>query len=258
MPKLTKPTNRALLQQQTGAQGKKARDETGSSSADQALARIGQAPDPKAVIAGESTDVPTNSPLKRSSARLRNSPNAKRQDAATKKTKTGSSDSPADFATVEPAEGTAMPLADGGTTPTVINSAEIEDETMLTATDNEILQDSGVRKTRRQNPIYREESDDDLPKKSTKGKEVQESSSMDTTTSKKVEVDLSDSDGEDMGEEEQTGEEDPKDDGDSDDNFFISPVKQQPALAKLTRGRQHKPFSPAGNLTSTLTSLVSL
>jgi hypothetical protein len=111
------------------------------------------------------------------------------------------------------------------------------------------LRHSAVRKTRSQNPNYREESDDDLPMKSTKGKEVQESSSVDTTTGKKVGVDMEDSDDEDMGEEEPTGEEDPKDDGDSDENF-ISPVKQQPALAKLSRGRQHKPFSPAGNLTA--------
>ncbi len=121
---------------------------------------------------------------------------------------------------------------------------------MLSTKDNEVLENSAVRKTRSQNPNYREESDDDLRMKSTKGKEVQESSSVDTTkTGKKVGVDIEDSDDEDMGEEETTGEEDPKDDGDSDANFF-SPVEQQPALAKLSRGRQHKPFSPAGNLTA--------
>ncbi len=114
--------------------------------------------------------------------------------------------------------------------------------------DSEVLEDSAVRKTRSKNPNYLDESDDDLPTQSTKGKAVQESSSVDTTkTGKNVGVDMGKTDDEDMGEEEPTGEEDPKDDGDSDENFF-SPVKQQPALAKLSRGRQHKPFSPAGKL----------
>ncbi len=60
---------------------------------------------------------------------------------------------------------------------------------------------------------------------------------------------MEDPDDEDEGEEEQSGEEDPKDDGNSDEGFK-SPLKQQPAIKKLSRGRQRKPFSPAGNLTA--------
>ena len=106
-----------------------------------------------------------------------------------------------------------------------------------------------MRKTRSQKPKYREESDDDLPK-SKKRMEVQESSSVDTTkTGKKARVDLEETDDDDSGEEDRTGEDDPAAENDSDDDFF-SPVKRQPALAKLSRGRQNKPFSPAGNLTA--------
>ena len=250
------PTKRALLQQQTGAQAKSARVDTGSSSAEEALARVGQAPDPIAVIAGGSTDIPTNSPNKRSSARLRESPNAKAKGPALKKIKMGSArDSPADFASV-------------------MESAEIGDETVLSTKENEVLQVSAVRTTRSQNPKYFDESDDDLPTKSPKGKEVQQSSAVDTTTTsepskspkgkevqqssavdtttgEKVGLNMDGSDVEDMGEDEQTGDKEPSDEEPSDEEFK-SPVKQQPAIAKLSRGRQRKPFSPSGNRTLTM------
>jgi hypothetical protein len=227
------PTKRALLQQQTGAQAKCARVDAGSSSAEEALARVGQAPDPIAVIAGGSTDIPTNSPNKRSSARLRESPNAKAKGPALKKIKMGSArDSPADFASV-------------------MESAEIGDETVLSTKENEVLQVSAVRTTRSQNPKYFDESDDDLPTKSPKGKEVQQSSAVDTTTGEKVGLNMDGSDVEDMGEDEQTGDKEPSDEEPSDEEFK-SPVKQQPAIAKLSRGRQRKPFSPSGNRTLTM------
>ena len=269
------PTKRALLQQQTGAQAKSARVDTGSSSAEEALARVGQAPDPIAVIAGGSTDIPTNSPNKRSSARLRESPNAKAKGPAITNKKRGSArDSPADFAAVEPVAGTAMPLADAETTPSVMESAEIGDETVLSTKENEVLQVSAVRTTRSQNPKYFDESDDDLPTKSPKGKEVQQSSAVDTTTTsepskspkgkevqqssavdttagEKVGLNMDGSDVEDMGEDEQTGDKEPSDEEPSDEEFK-SPVKQQPAIAKLSRGRQRKPFSPSGNRTLTM------
>ena len=228
------PTKRALLQQQTGAQAKSARVDTGSSSAEEALARVGQAPDPIAVIAGGSTDIPTNSPNKRSSARLRESPNAKAKGPALKKIKMGSArDSPADFASV-------------------MESAEIGDETVLSTKENEVLQVSAVRTTRSKNPKYFDESDDDLSaKKSPKGKEVQQSSAVDTTTGEKVGLNMDGSDVEDMGEDEQTGDKEPSDEEPSDEEFK-SPIKQQPAIAKLSRGRQRKPFSPSGNRTLTM------
>jgi hypothetical protein len=234
--KQTKPTPRALAQQQS-AKVKRPLDDT----------------DPKDIIAGGTTD-DARSPS-RKSPRLGASPIAKSQVPAQQKKKPAFSTSRADFAAVElQAENEETGLSTANelhveTTTSVTASAETEEETGLSAKDNEVLEDSAVRKTRSQNPNYREESDDDLPTKSSKGKEVQGSSSVDTTRGNKVGLDMEDSDDEDMGEEEPTGEEDPKDDGDSDENF-ISPVKQQPALAKLSRGRQHKLFSPAGNLTA--------
>ena len=235
--KQTKPTPRALAQQQS-AKVKRPLDDT----------------DPKDIIAGETTD-DAPSPL-RKSPRHGASPIAKSQVPAQKKKNPASSPSRADFAAVElQAENEETGLSTANelhveTTTSVTASAETEEETGLSAKDNEVLEDSAVRKTRSQNPNYREESDDDLPMKSKKRKEVQESSSVDTTkTGKKARVDMEETDDDDSGEEDRTGEEDPKDDDDSDDNFF-SPVKQQPALAKLSRGRQHKPFSPAGNLTA--------
>jgi hypothetical protein len=236
------PTKRALLQQQTGAKDKRARADTIPSSAERALARIAQAPDPKAVIAGGSKDA-APSPT-RTSPRLNASPNAKPQVPAIKKPKTGSSESHADFAAVDLLVGNDMALAEDETAASIIASAEIEEETALSTKDNEVLEESAVRRTRSQNPKYFEESDDDLPTNSSKGKEVQQSSSVDTTRGEKVGLDMHASDVEDMGEEEQTGEEEPS------DEEFLSPVKQQPAIAKLSRGRQHKPFSPTGNLTA--------
>ena len=194
------PTKRALLQQQTGAQAKSARVDIVSSSAEEALARVGQAPDPIAVIAGGSTDIPTNSPNKRSSARLRESPNAKAKGPAITNKKRGSRDSPADFASV-------------------MESAEIGDETVLSTKENEVLQVSAVRTTRSKNPKYFDESDDDLPTKSPKGKEVQQSSAVDTTTGEKVGLNMDGSDVEDMGEDEQTGDKEPSDEEPSDEEF---------------------------------------
>jgi hypothetical protein len=146
---------------------------------------------------------------------------------------------------------TAMPLADAETTPSVMESAEIGDETVLSTKENEVLQVSAVRTTRSQNPKYFDESDDDLPTKSPKGKEVQQSSAVDTTRGEKVGLNMDGSDVEDMGEDEQTGDKEPSDEEPSDEEFK-SPVKQQPAIAKLSRGRQRKPFSPSGNRTLTM------
>jgi len=89
------------------------------------------------------------------------------------------------------------------------------------------------------------------PSKSPKGKEVQQSSAVDTTTGEKVGLNMDGSDVEDMGEDEQTGDKEPSDEEPSDEEFK-SPVKQQPAIAKLSRGRQRKPFSPSGNRTLTM------
>jgi hypothetical protein len=250
MPVQTKPTPRALAQQKSAAKNKSPRDDT----------------DPKAIIAGGTTD-DSRSPMRKSlrksprkSPRLEGSPIGKSHVPAQKKKNPASSPSRADFAAVElQAENEDTELSTGNephveTTTSITASAETEEETGLTTKDNEVLDNSAVRKTRNQHPNYREKSNDDLPMKSTKRKEVQESSSVDTTkTGKKVQVDMEETDDEDVEEEEPTGEEDPKDDDDSDDNFF-SPVKQQPALAKISRGRQHKPFSPAGNLTAPLKS----
>jgi hypothetical protein len=238
MPSKTKPSVRALKQQQSGAQDKRARVDTVPTSAERALARIAQAPDPKvapipdpnAVIAGGSTEA-ASSP-KRISPRLHGSPAANSQVPAIKKPKTGFSESNADFAAVDLVVGNDMTLAEDETAASTI---------ALSTKDNEVLEESAVRRTRSQNPKYLEESDDELPTNSPKGKEVQQSSSVDTTRGEKVGLDMDDSDVEDMGAEEQTGEEEPS------DEEFISPVKQQPAIAKLSRGRQHKPFSPAGS-----------
>jgi hypothetical protein len=60
---------------------------------------------------------------------------------------------------------------------------------------------------------------------------------------------MEDPDDEDAKEEEQNGDEDPNDNSNSDEGFK-SPLKQQPAIKKLSRGRQRKPFSPAGDLTA--------
>jgi hypothetical protein len=242
MPAKTKPTPRALAQQQSAARGKPLTDDT----------------DPKATIADGTRDdgrsPPRQSPRKsprRGESLIENS-----QLPAQKKIKRASGPNQAEFAAVELTvenEDTGLSTENGPhveTTTSITASAEIEEEAGLSTKDNEVLENSAVRKTRNQHPNYREKSNDDLPRKSTNGKEAQESSSVDTTkTGKKVGVDIEDSDDEDMGEEETNGEEDPKDDDDSDANFF-SPLKQQPALAKLSRGRQHKPFSPAGNLTA--------
>jgi hypothetical protein len=208
MPVKTKPTLRALAQQQSAAKGKSLRDDT----------------DPKAIIAGETTDDAGSPPRKspRKSPRRGESLIENSQVPAQKKIKRASGPNRADFAAVElPAENEDTGLSTGNephveTTTSITASAETEEEIGLSTKDNEVLEDSAVRKTRSQNPNYREESDDDLPMKSTKGKEVQESSSVDTTTGKKVGVDMEDFDDEDMGEEEPTGEEDPKYDGDSD------------------------------------------
>ena len=242
MPVKTKPTLKALQQQQSALKGKSLTKDT----------------DPKAIIAGGTTDDAGSPPRKspRKSPRRGESLIENSQVPAQKKIKRASGPNQADFAAVELSaekEDTGLSTENEphvGTTTSITASAETEEEAGLSTKDNEVLENSAVRKTRSQKPNYREESDDDLPMKSTKGKGVQESSSVDTTkTGKKVRVDMEETDDEDMGEEEPTGEEDPKDDDDSDDNFF-SPVKQQPALAKLSRGRQHKPFSPAGNLTA--------
>jgi hypothetical protein len=246
MPAKTKPTPKALAQQQSAARGKPLRDDT----------------DPRATIAGGTTDDGRSSPRKspRKSPRRGESVIENSEVPARKKVKRASGPNRADFAAVElPAENEENGLPTGNephveSTTSITASAETQEVSGLTAKDNEVLDNSAVRKTRNQNPNYREASNDNLPMKSTTGKEAQESSSVDTTqTGKKVGVDIEDSDDEDMGEEETNGEEDAKDDDDSDANFF-SPVKQQPALAKLSRGRQHKPFSPAGNLTTPLPS----
>jgi hypothetical protein len=49
--------------------------------------------------------------------------------------------------------------------------------------------------------------------------------------------------------EDDDEDEDP--DEDEDDDEELTPVKKQPAFSKI-RGRQHKPFSPAGNCSQTL------
>ena len=245
MPVKTKPTLKALQQQQSALKGKSLTKDT----------------DPKAIIAGGTTDdagspprtTPRKSPRKsprRGEGEIENS-----QLPAQKKIKRASGPNQADFAAVELSpekEDTGLSTENEPhveTTTSITASAETEEEAGLSTKDNEVLENSSVRKTRSQKPNYREESDDDIPMKSKKRKEMQESSSVDTTkTGKKARVDMEETDDDDSGEDDRTGEEDPKDDDDSDDNFF-SPVKQQPALAK-TRGRQHKPFSPAGNLTA--------
>jgi hypothetical protein len=43
---------------------------------------------------------------------------------------------------------------------------------------------------------------------------------------------------------------DNSDDDGNEDNIKSATVKQQPAVAKLARGRQPKPFSPTGNHTA--------
>jgi hypothetical protein len=252
MPAKTKPTPRALALQQSAARGKPLTDDT----------------DPKATIADGTRDdgrsPPRTSPRKspRKSPRRGESLIENSQLPAKNKIKRASGPNQAEFAAVELSaakEDTGLSTENephAETTTSITASAETEEEAGLSTKDNEVLENSAVRKTRSQKPKYREESDDDLPMKSKKRKAVQESSSVDTTTTgKKARVDMDETDDDDTGEEDPTGEEDltgeedPKDDDDSDDNFF-SPVKQQPALAKLSRGRQHKPFSPAGNLTA--------
>jgi hypothetical protein len=94
-----------------------------------------------------------------------------------------------------------------------------------------------------------EESDEELHTNSTKRKEVQKSSAVKKTIGNKRGLDMEDPDDEDAKEEEQNGDEDPNDNSNSDEGFK-SPLKQQPAIKKLSRGRQRKPFSPAGDLTA--------
>ncbi len=209
------PTKKAVMQQQIAAKGKTATGDT------------------------------IRSPSERSSARLNRSPNARSQYVEIRKRKTGSSE--ADFAAVDPPVGNEMTVAAVETTPSDIPSADNEEETVSSKKDNEVLEESAVRTTRTQNPNYLEESDDDPPTNSTKRKEVQKSSSVKKTRGNKRVLDMEDSDDEDDGEEEQSGDEDPKN---SEDEGFKSPLKQQPAIKKLTRGRQRKPFSPAGHLTA--------
>ena len=247
MPVKTKPTLKALQQQQFALKGKSLTKDT----------------DPKAIIAGRTTDDAGSSPRKspRKSPRRGESQIESSQVPAQKKIKRASGPNQVEFAAVEHSaenEDTGLSTENEPhveTTTSITASAETEEEAGLSTKDNEVLENPAVRKTRSQKPKYREESDDDLPK-SKKRKEVQESSSVDPTkTGKKARVDFEETDDDDTGEddptgvEDQTGEEDPAAEIDSDDDFF-SPVKQQPALAKLSRGRQHKPFSPAGNLTA--------
>jgi hypothetical protein len=164
-----------------------------------------------------------------------------------RKRKTGSSE--ADSAAVDPPAGNEMTVPAVESTPDDIACADNEEETVLSKKDNEVLEESAVRTTRTHNPNYLEESDDDLTTNLTKRKEVQKSSSVKKTRGNKRVLDMEDSYDEDEGEEEQSVEEDPKDNGNSDEGFK-SPLKQQPAIKKLTRERQRKPFSPAGNLTA--------
>lgn len=145
--------------------------------------------------------------------------------------------SEADFAAVEPPAGNE-------TTP-----SDIEEDTVVSEKDNEVLEESAVRKTRTHNPNYLEESDEELHTNSTKRKEVQKSSAVKKTIGNKRGLDMEDPDDEDAKEEEQNGDEDPNDNSNSDEGFK-SPLKQQPAIKKLSRGRQRKPFSPAGDLTA--------
>jgi hypothetical protein len=248
MPAKTKPTPRALAQQQSAARGKHLTDDT----------------NPKATFADATTDDAGSSPRKspRRSPRRGESLIESSQVPAQKKIKRASGPNQVEFAAVEisaETEDTGLSTENEPhveTTTSITASAETEEEAGLSTKDNEVLKNSAVRKTRSQKPKYREESDDDVHMQSKKRKEVQESSSVDKTkTGKKARVDLEETDDDDTGEddptgvEDRTGEEDPNAENDSDDDFF-SPVKQQPALAKLSRGRQHKPFFPAGNLTA--------
>ena len=168
---------------------------------------------------GKTATCEASSPI-RQSPRLNASPNAKGQ-----------------FAAIEPPAGNE-------TTP-----SDIDEDTVVSEKDNEVLEESAVRKTRTHNPNYLEESDEELPTNSTKRKEVQKSSAVKKTIGNKRGLDMEDPDDEDAKEEEQNGDEDPNDNSNSDEGFK-SPLKQQPAINKLSRGPQRKPFSPAGDLTA--------
>jgi len=236
------PSKRAAMQQQVAAKGKTASGDTIPPAGERSSARL----DPKTVSAGGNTcEAPSP---QRVSPRLNASPNAKSQYMEIRKRKTGSSE--AAFAAVDPPAGNEMTVdATVETTPSDFVSTDNAEETVLSKKDNEVLEESAVRKTRTRNPNYLDESDDDLHTYSSKRKEVQKSSSVEKTRGNKRVLDEEDFDAEDEGEEEQSGDEDPKDNGNSDEGFK-SPLKQQPAIKKLTRGRQRKPFSPAGNRTA--------
>lgn len=216
MRKSNGPSKKALMQQEIAAKGKTATCEAPSPI--RQSPRLNASPNAKA-----------------QSPRLNASPNAKAQSVEIRKRKTVSSE--ADFAAVEPPAGNE-------TTP-----SDIEEDTVVSEKDNEVLEESAVRKTRTHNPNYLEESDEELPTNSTKRKEVQKSSAVKKTIGNKRGLDMEDPDDEDAKEEEQNGDEDPNDNSNSDEGFK-SPLKQQPAIKKLSRGRQRKPFSPAGDLTA--------
>jgi len=216
MRKSNGPSKKALMQQEVAAKGKTSTCEAPSPI--RQSPRLNASPNAKA-----------------QSPRLNASPNAKAQSVEIRKRKMVSSE--ADFAAVEPPAGNE-------TTP-----SDIEEDTVVSEKDNEVLEESTVRKTRTHNPNYLEESDEELTTKSTKRKEVQKSSAVKKTIGNKRGLDMEDPDDEDAKEEEQNGDEDPNDNSNSDEGFK-SPLKQQPAIKKLSRGRQRKPFSPAGDLTA--------
>ncbi len=127
MPAKTKPTPRALAQQQSAAaaKGKTLRDDT----------------DPKGITAGGTTD-DARSPV-RKSKRIGGSPSPNSQGLARKKRNTGSSPSRAHFAAVEiQAENEVAGLSTGNelhvetTTSVTAISAETEEETRLSTKDN--------------------------------------------------------------------------------------------------------------------------
>ena len=223
MRKSNGPSKKALMQQEIAAKGKTATCE--ASSPIRQSPRLNASPNAKA-----------------QSPRLNASPNGKAQSVDIRKRKTVSSE--ADFAAVEPPAENEMTGPAVDTTP-----SDIEEETVVSEKDNEVLEESAVRKTRTHNPNYLEESDEELTTKSTKRKEVQKSSAVKKTIGNKRGLDMEDPDDEDAKEEEQNGDEDPNDNSSSDEGFK-SPLKQQPAIKKLSRGRQRKPFSPAGDLTA--------
>ena len=58
------------------------------------------------------------------------------------------------------------------------------------------------------------------------------------------------------GKEAAPGDSDNSDDDSTDANMLSPTMKKQPAVAKLARGRQHKPFSPTGNHTAIIPLLI--